>query len=75
MKLPHIPRLRLLACCLLLFPIASINAQQLRYLQASNCNCTIATYSNCSYVEWNGPCNNGYCDACCVGGSTGTTTS
>jgi hypothetical protein len=62
MKLPHIPRLRLRASCLFLFPIASITAQPLRYLRASNCNCTVATYSNSSSVEWNGRCTNGYCD-------------
>lgn len=34
----------------------------MRYLRASNCNCTIGTLSNSSAIEWYGSCVNGYCD-------------
>ena len=33
---------------------------QMRYLHASNCNCTIGTYTNSSAVEWFGGCSDGY---------------
>lgn len=38
------------------------NQAQWRWLRASNCNCTIGTFSNASAIEWFGSCNNGYCD-------------
>lgn len=51
-----------LTFCFLTRAAAQNAPAQVRWLRASNCNCTIGTFSNSSAFEWFGSCTNGYCD-------------
>ena len=52
----------LLFSLLVAFAQITATAQPLRTVRATNCNCSITTYTNSSSVEWTGPCNNGWVD-------------
>jgi hypothetical protein len=58
---------RAMACfaCMVLF-FSALRAQDypsaMRYIQASNCDCSLGTLTNSSSIEWFGPCSNGYCN-------------
>jgi hypothetical protein len=57
------PVIAILFVCCAVSRVAAQDAQaQWHWLRASNCNCTIGTFSNASAIEWFGSCNNGYGD-------------
>jgi hypothetical protein len=54
--------------CLMIFSFwfSSVFSQELRperrYLQASNCNCSLLTPTDLNRIQWFGSCDNGFCD-------------
>jgi hypothetical protein len=55
-------RAKILLSLFAAFAAFTAPAQQLRTIRATNCNCSITTYTNANSMDWNGTCTNGWCD-------------